>query len=168
MIDELHHHVVDLRRYAFVLCRDATDADDLVQETLLKAIAAADTYRPEKNLRAWLFGILHNTFVSHCRQFARRARATAFLETLTAPTGNESSEQERYVEVRQTLNLFARLSEEQRGALLLIAIEGLSYKEAAATLDVPVGTLMSRLSRGRERLRRLLEYGESAASAAAG
>ena len=168
MIDELHHHVADLRRYAFVLCRNACDADDLVQETLLKAIAGADSFRDGGNVRGWLFGILYNTFVSHRRQFARRARAAAFLESLEAVPADATPEQERYMEARQTLNLFARLSDDQRSALMLIAIDGLSYEEAAATLDVPVGTLMSRLSRGRERLRRLMESGEARASASVG
>lgn len=157
MIDELHHHIAGLRRYAYVLCRDATDADDLVQETLMKAIAAAHTYRPEGNLRAWLFGILHNTFVSHRRQFAKRARAAAFLESMEAPPANATPEQERHIEVRQTLNLFARLSEDQRMTLIMVAIDGFSYEEAADALGVPVGTIMSRLSRGREQLRRLAE-----------
>lgn len=168
MVDELHHYVADLRRYAFVLCGNAPDADDLVQETLLKAIASADTYRPGGSLRAWLFGILHNTFVSHRRQFARRARAAAFLESLEALPDDPTPEQERYVEARQTLNLFARLSDEQRSALLLIAIDGMSYEEAAEALNVPVGTLMSRLARGRERLRRLMDSGEAATTTAAG
>lgn len=168
MIDELQQHIVDLRRYAYVLCRNGADADDLVQETLVKAIAVADSYRRDKSLRGWLFSILHNTFVSHRRQFARRARATAFLETISAPVENVQPEQEQYVEARQTLNLFALLSDEQRSALVLIAIEGLSYEEAAETLDVPVGTLMSRLARGRERLRRLMEGGKPAVSPTAG
>src|SRR5690606_19159121 len=95
MIDELHAHIVSLRRYAFVLCRNGTDADDLVQETLVKAIAAADTYRPGNDLRAWLFGILHNTFLSHRRQFARRARAAAFLNaTLGEPSAAPPQERQ--------------------------------------------------------------------------
>lgn len=168
MIDELHHHVADLRRYAYVLCRNANDADDLVQETLVKAIAAADTYRKGANLRAWLFGILHNTFVSHQRQFARRARASAFLESLEPAPADATPEQEQHVEVRQTLNLFARLSEDQRITLIMVAIDGLSYEEAAEALGVPVGTIMSRLSRGREQLRRLAESIDAGVAAKAG
>ena len=71
MIDDLHAHIAGLRRYAFVLCRNDTEADDLVQDTLTKAIAAAATYRPERSLRTWLFGILHNTFISDRRQYAQ-------------------------------------------------------------------------------------------------
>lgn len=168
MIDELHDHVADLRRYAFVLCRNTPDADDLVQETLVKAIAAAGTFTRGRSLRVWLFGILHNTFVSHRRQFARRARATAFLETAEPAPATATPEQERHIEVRQTLNLFARLSEDQRMALILVAIDGLSYEEAAEALGVPVGTVMSRLARGRERLRRLIEQVDVDTTARAG
>lgn len=160
MIGDLHQHIVSLRRYAYVLCRNAADADDLVQETLTKAIAAADTYRPGHDLRAWLFGILHNTFLSHRRQFARRARAATFLN---APAADASvpPAAERHVDAQFTLRMLGRLTPDQQAALILIAVEGLSYEEAAATLEVPVGTLMSRLARGRERLRRLVGEGPS-------
>lgn len=155
MKDELHSQIASLRRYAFVLCRNRSDADDLVQDTLLKAIASAHTYRKGRSLRAWLCGILHNTFVSHRRQYARRARAAAFLESLSGDAGS-AAEQERYIEAKQTLTMLGRLTPDQQSAITLIAIEGFSYAEAAESLDIPVGTLMSRLSRGREQLRRLM------------
>lgn len=155
MIDDLHAHITSLRRYAYVLCRNRTDADDLVQETLTKAIAAAHTYRTGNDLRAWLFGILHNTFLSHRRQYAQRARAATFLNT-TADEQNTPPRQEKQVEAHQTLRMLSRLTPDQQSALILIAVEGLSYEEAASILDVPVGTLMSRLARGREQLRRLV------------
>lgn len=154
MIDHLHAHIVSLRRYAYVLCRNAADADDLVQETLLKAIAAAHTYQSGRDLRAWLFGILHNTFLSHRRQFAKRARASTFLDA-TFPDACPPS-QEAQVDAHQTIRMLSRLTPEQQAALVLVAVEGLCYEEAAAVLDVPVGTLMSRLARGREQLRRLV------------
>lgn len=155
MIDELHAHITSLRRYAYVLCRNHADADDLVQETLVKAIARADTYRSGKDLRAWLFGILHNTFVSDKRQYARRARAATFLEN-TAQEPDTTSDPEKHLEAEGTLRMLSRLTPDQQAALILIAVEGLSYDEAAEVLDVPVGTLMSRLARGREQLRRLV------------
>jgi RNA polymerase sigma factor (sigma-70 family) len=155
MIDDLHAHITSLRRYAYVLCRNRTDADDLVQETLTKAIAGAHTYRAGGDLRAWLFGILHNTFLSHRRQYAQRARAATFLN---APTEEPSapSRQEKQLEAHQTLRMLSRLTPDQQSALILIAVEGLSYEEAASVLGVPVGTLMSRLARGREHLRGLV------------
>lgn len=155
MIDDLHAHITSLRRYAYVLCRNRTDADDLVQETLTKAIAAAHTYRTGGDVRAWLFGILHNTFLSHRRQYAQRARAATFLNT-TAEEPSTPPRQEKHVEAHQTLRMLSRLTPDQQSALILIAVEGLSYEEAAGILDVPVGTLMSRLARGREQLRRLV------------
>lgn len=154
MIDDLHAHVVSLRRYAYVLCRNESDADDLVQETMLKAIAAADTYRPGNGLRPWLFTILHNTFLSHRRQFARRARAATFLDAAFPET--TPADQEEHVDAQKTINSLSKLTPDQQAALLLIAVEGLAYEEAADVLGIPVGTLMSRLARGREQLRRLV------------
>lgn len=160
MIDDLHAHIASLRRYAFVLCRNHADADDLVQESLVKAIAAADTYQSGKDLRAWLFSILHNTFVSHKRQFARRARAARFLDATLREAGVPPA-QEKHVEAQHTLNMLSRLTPEQQSVLVLIAVEGLSYAEAAEALDIPIGTLMSRLARGREELRRLVAGSKS-------
>jgi len=155
MIDELHAHITSLRRYAYVLCRDHAEADDLVQESLMKAIAKADTYRPDKDLRAWLFSILHNTFISHKRQYARRARASRFLDSTLKEAGVKP-EQEQHVEVYDTLTMLSRLSPDHQSVLVLIGVEGLSYAEAAEVLDIPTGTVMSRLARGREELRRLM------------
>lgn len=152
MIDELDVHITSLRRYAYALCRNHSDADDLVQESLLKAIAAADTYQPGRDLRAWLFSILHNTFVSHKRQYARRARAARFLDA----TLRDAGPPEKHVEAQHTLNMLSQLTPDQQSVLVLIAVEGLSYREAAEALDIPIGTLMSRLARGREELRRLV------------
>lgn len=155
MIDELDVHITSLRRYAYALCRDHADADDLVQESLLKAIAAAHTFQPERDLRAWLFSILHNTFVSHKRQYARRARASRFLDATLKGAGVQSVP-EKHLEAQDTLNMLSRLTPDQQSVLVLIAVEGLSYAEAAEALEIPIGTLMSRLARGREELRRLV------------
>ena len=155
MLEKLHTQTRSLWRYAFVLCHNHADADDLVQETLKKAIASAHTFKTGGDLRAWLFGILHNTFVSDQRKLARRARALSFLES-TATEMDSTSEQERRVEAEKTLRMLGRLSPDQQAALVLIAIEGMSYEDAAETLGIPMGTLMSRLARGRERLRQLI------------
>lgn len=160
MIDELHAHISSLRRYALVLCRNAADADDLVQESLLKAIAAADSYQSGKDLRAWLFSILHNTFISHTRQYARRARAARFLDATLREAGMPPP-QEKHVEAQHTLNVLSRLAPQQQSVLVLIAVEGLSYADAAEALEIPIGTLMSRLARGREELRHLVAGSKS-------
>jgi len=156
MLEDLPEHVTSLRRYAIVLCRDHHDADDLVQESLAKAIAAADTFDDGRDLRVWLFTILHNTFVSSKRQYAHRTRAAAFLDAISTEAV-ALPEQEKRVEAHHTVRMLSRLSPDQQAAINLVAIEGMSYDEAAEVLGVPVGTLMSRLARGRERLRRLLD-----------
>ncbi len=153
--NQLSSQVRSLRRYALALVRNRDDADDLVQETLTRAIAGAGTFRPNADLRAWLFGILHNLHVSGRRRDQVRARAAAAIETL-ALTSIPAS-QPGHVELRRTMDAFARLSEEQRQALTLVAVEGMSYQEAAGALGIPIGTLMSRLARGREALRREME-----------
>ncbi|WP_339860330.1 sigma-70 family RNA polymerase sigma factor [Paremcibacter congregatus] len=156
MLNELSNHIEGLQRYAYVLCRNHHDADDLVQETLVKAISAAHTYKPEKDLRVWLFAILHNTFISSKRKLARRTRAAAFLDGLSEQDGEVQTQQEQNVEARHTVRMMARLTPDQQAALSLIALEDMSYEEAAGILDVPVGTLMSRLARGRDALRKMM------------
>lgn len=155
MLGDLHAHIVSLRRYAYLLCRNQADADDLVQETLSKALAAAHTLQPGRELRPWLFSILHNTHFSDQRQLSRQVRAAAFLDA-TLGEAHTQPEQEKHLEARDTLRMLGRLSTDQQAALMLIAVEGISYEEAAQVLGIPVGTLMSRLARGRERLRRLV------------
>lgn len=156
MLQELTCHVESMRRYAYVLCRDHHDADDLIQESLAKAIAGAHTFDEGRSLRVWLFAILHNTFISSKRQYVQRTRAAAFIDAMSDQTV-VSPEQEQRVEAHHTVRMLSRLSPDQQAALNLIALEGMSYHEAAEVLGIPVGTLMSRLARGRERLRRLLE-----------
>jgi RNA polymerase sigma-70 factor (ECF subfamily) len=140
-----------LRRYARALTRDETQADDLVQDTLVRAYEARSTFRTSGNLRGWLLSILHNTFVDGRRRHAAEARRAehigAIIETATP------AEQESRVRLQQVQAAFMSLPDEQRAALHLVAVEGLSYQEAAAALGVPVGTLMSRLGRARAALR---------------
>lgn len=155
MIDELELHIASLRRYAWILCGNHADADDLVQEALAKAIATAHTYKRGRNLRAWLFSILHNTFVSQKRQYARRARASRFIDSALKER-EVPANQEKHVEAEDTLSMLSHLTPDQQSVLVLIAVEGLSYAEASEALDIPIGTLMSRLARGREALRCLV------------
>ncbi|MCC5984949.1 MAG: sigma-70 family RNA polymerase sigma factor [Rhodobacteraceae bacterium] len=145
---ELHSHVASLRRYALVLTRDPVAADDLVQETLVKAIAKADTFQPGTDLRPWLFRILHNTHISDLRRARTRADAAP---DLPEPIARDC--QHTQLELKQVLGALDQLPEAQRMPIILVALREMSYAEAARTLDVPLGTFMSRLGRGREALR---------------
>jgi RNA polymerase sigma-70 factor (ECF subfamily) len=149
--DQLHEHIAGLRRYGLVLTRNASDAEDLVQETLVKAIAAADSWDATTDLRKWLFRILHNTFVSDVRKQKVRRDAQPDL-----PDPVVHTDQTKRIELQQTLDALAKLPESQRQPIVLVALEGMSYAEAAELLDVPLGTFYSRLGRGREALRRLM------------
>jgi RNA polymerase sigma-70 factor, ECF subfamily len=140
-----------LRRYAAVLTRDETDAEDLVHDALVRAYERRHTFHPSGNLRAWLFSVLHNSFVDGQRRKAlqaARVRDSADAADVTAPPDQETS-----VRLQQIRRAFLDLPEDQRSALHLVAIEGLSYQEAAGSLGIPLGTLMSRLGRARSALR---------------
>nr|WP_281426534.1 sigma-70 family RNA polymerase sigma factor [Paracoccus bogoriensis] len=147
----MNRHVKSLRRYALVLTRDAAAADDLVQETLTRAIARADTWQPGSDLRPWLFRIMHNAHVSDLRRARTRNDAAPDLPRPVTP-----ETQHDRVELRQVLEALDSLPEAQRTPIVLIALREMSYAEAAHVLGVPLGTFMSRLGRGREALRRLV------------
>ena len=149
--DEVHRHVAGMRRYALVLTRNAHDAEDLVQEALTRAIAAADSWRPDSDLRVWLFRILHNAHVSNLRK--QKVRRDAQID-LPEPVVEET--QSRRMEVRQVLEALDRIPEAQRRPIVLVALEEMSYADAAEALDLPLGTFMSRLGRGRQALRQAL------------
>jgi len=137
-----------LRRYARALVGDRATADDLVQDTLERAWTKFHLYRDGTDLRAWLFTIMHNVHVN-------RIRAQRPTEVLTEDTPEmvQRAAQEDSLMVRDLGRALAGLPEEQREVLLLVALEDMSYDEAARTLGIPIGTVMSRLSRARERLR---------------
>lgn len=150
---ELAQHIASLRRFALALSRDETEAEDLVQECLARAIAGAATWRPDAPLRPWLFRILHNVHISNLRrQRVRTAWASAAQRGESA-----EADQALKVEVEQTLAALGRLPEAQRAAVLLVAVDGLRYDEAAQRLGLPMGTFMSRLARGREALRTVMD-----------
>jgi RNA polymerase sigma-70 factor (ECF subfamily) len=148
---DVRTHIASLRRYALVLTRDASDAEDLVQETLMKAISKADSLDPSRCLRPWLFRIMHNTYVSGLRRAQVRKAAEPDLPDPISP-----EHQHRQLEVQQVLDRLEQLPETQRHPIILVALEDMSYAEAAQSLDVPLGTFMSRLGRGREALRKLV------------
>ena len=140
-----------LRRYARALAGDRTAADDLVQDTLERAWSKLHLYRRGTDLRAWLFTVMHNVYVNQ-RRAAR----------YTMPLDEEMPELAQAVREIDTLVLrdldaaIRRLPPDQREILLLVALEDMSYSEAAAALEIPIGTVMSRLARAREKLRAML------------
>jgi RNA polymerase sigma-70 factor (ECF subfamily) len=151
-----------LRRYARGLTADRDRADDLVQDTLERAWARFSMWQRRGEVRAWLFGIMHNQFVDRLR--AQRTRAEDLLGD-EVPEVPERPMQSDRLELRDLDRLLQRLPPEQREVLLLVGVEELSYREVAAALGVPVGTVMSRLSRARGRLRAEIEGGTGQATA---
>lgn len=145
-------HIPALRRVAFGLIRDRDSADDLVQDCLERAVRGWHSRRQDGNLKAWLFSILYNRFISDRRRDGRRPSAP--LEQ--APEPSAPPQQGETLHVVDVLDALAQLPEEQRAVLILVGVEDASYHEAAQALAVPIGTVMSRLSRGRERLRRIM------------
>jgi RNA polymerase sigma-70 factor, ECF subfamily len=151
LAEELVSHVTGLRRYALLLVGNATDADDAVQETLTRVLARTRGWSAIDDLRAYLFATLHNVFVDITRR-DKRMPSDLLSEELLASLISPANQQKR-LELRDTILALAKLPVEQREVVLLVGLEGLSYLEAAKALDIPVGTVMSRLSRGREALR---------------
>jgi RNA polymerase sigma-70 factor (ECF subfamily) len=155
MLDQVEPLIPALRRYARSLMWDRAAADDLVQDCLERAVGRWHQRR-DGNVRAWLFSILHNLAVDQFRQSGSRGRHVGLDETAGGDFG-VSGAQEHGLLYRDVLSRVAKLPEDQRTVLLLVAVEDLSYAEAARVLDIPVGTVMSRLSRARERLRQDIE-----------
>ena len=152
----LEAYIPGLRRFARALLRgDRERADDLVQDTLERALSSWRRRRVEGELRGWLYTILYNRFLSDQERRKRRSAHDALTEILEHELPGVEGGQHSALEYRDLLRAFASLPAQQRSVLLLIAVEDLSYGEAARALGVPIGTVMSRLSRGRERLRRL-------------
>jgi len=148
---DLEVHIASLRRYARALMRNSADAEDLVQEALTRAVARADSFQAGTNLRAWLFTILHNVHVNQVRSKAARPQEVD-VDDVESKLVSPPRQEER-VELREMMRAVDELPEEQRKVLLLVALEGLKYDEVADMLGVPIGTVMSRLSRAREAVR---------------
>ncbi len=157
----VHELIPRLRRYARALTGDRGAADDLVQDTLERAWTKLHLWRRGSDLRAWLFTIMHNVHVNQIRARASGATVSFDEEIADAPVRATQSD---LLEVRDIDTALSRLSLEHREVLLLVALERLSYDEAARTLGIPIGTVMSRLARARERLRSLLAEGSAGAS----
>lgn len=151
---EIEAEIPRLRRYARALTRDDAVADDLVQDCLARAIAKLHLWQRGTDLRAWLFTILHNQYVNYVRRAVREGAVVGLSDN--EPSLMRPPQQGQRLELRDLERAIAKLPEEQRSAILLVGLEGMRYEEVAAVLDVPVGTIRSRLSRGREALRRLM------------
>lgn len=146
-----------LRRYALALTRDPAAADDLVQDTLERAIRKRHLWKRHGSLRGWLYRMLYNVFLNQTPRRQRRARE---IDLDDAPEPVAPGSPETGLLQRDIVTAMQALPAEQRAAIALTAVEGLSYDEAAAALEIPVGTLRSRLSRGRERLRETFDTSE--------
>jgi RNA polymerase sigma factor (sigma-70 family) len=140
-----------LRRYARALVRDRSAADDLVQDCLERTISHWHQRRTDGDARSWIFTILHNLAINQLRQKTRRGQHVA-IDDAEEATFSHPPEQEDGLHHRDLLRALDTLPEDQRSVLLLVSVEDLSYAEAARVLDIPVGTVMSRLSRAREKL----------------
>ena len=151
LVDE----IPSLRRYAKVLCNDPDQADDLVQECLLRAISRRKLWLGHKGIRPWLFTIMHNLFIN-----ALRKPTHLYVENLSedyvsrAVSDDHAEELSMLADFEKSFNM---LTTEQREVLVLVGVEQLSYKRVAKITNVPVGTVMSRLARAREHLRKTLD-----------
>jgi RNA polymerase sigma-70 factor, ECF subfamily len=140
-----------LRRYARAMVHDPVAADDLVQDCLVRALGKIHLWEKGTDLRAWLFTILHNQHISLARQAARQRDIIELQKC--KPDSAPSSDQMVRLELRDLKRAIARLPEEQRAVILLVGLEGMRYDEVASVVNLPVGTVRSRVSRGRETLR---------------
>jgi len=157
---DLAEHVGALRRYARALAGSPVDADDLVQECLTRVLAQMRAWREVRDVRAYLFTTLHNVFIDTGRR--RRSAGTEVPLDDVAGRLVLPATQILRLEVRDLIDALAQIPREQREVVLLVGMEGLSYGEAARVIGVPIGTVMSRLSRGREALRQLTTHGRTA------
>jgi RNA polymerase sigma-70 factor (ECF subfamily) len=160
----IEQQIPRLRRYARALTRNRDRADDLVQDTLGRALVKEQFWQPGTNLRAWLFTIMHNQNVNNVRRDIRESAGLDIEQmsaTLTATTDPTATR--KMFELERAL---AQLPLEQQQVILLVGLEGMSYEDTAGILTIPVGTVRSRLSRGRNALRKLLNMEERRSSAA--
>ena len=150
----IEQQIPRLRRYARALTRNRERADDLVQDTLSRALVKEQFWQPGTNLRAWLFTIMHNQNVNNVRRAVRESRMVDMEQLSPMPATTDPTASRQMFELERAL---AQLPLEQRQVILLVGLEGMSYEDAAGILSVPVGTVRSRLSRGRDILRKLLD-----------
>lgn len=154
MQDLIAEQIPRLRRYARALLRNVTAADDLVQDTLERAWSRRRLWRADSDLRAWLFTIMHNVFVNQYRRHASTPSAISLEDDSLHIAAVASAETN--IVVRDIASALTQLSPDLRAVVLLVGVEQMAYEEVATILQIPIGTVMSRLSRGRERLRLLM------------
>jgi len=155
--DEIVGELPALRAFALSLTRDGSSADDLVQDTVVKAWSNIDKFKPGTNLRAWLFTILRNTFYSNRRKMVREV---SDVDGVLTGRLAEKPHHDGRLALRDFRRAFDRLPDEQREALILVGASGFSYEDAAAMCGCAVGTIKSRANRGRRRLAELLGLAE--------
>ena len=155
--DEIVQHLPALRAFAMSLARNSAQADDLVQDTIVKAWSKFDKFQEGTNLRAWLFTILRNTFYSGRR---KASREVADVDGVFASTLATKPDHDGRLAMKDFEVAFAQLPDEQREALILVGASGFSYEEAAETCNCAVGTIKSRANRGRAKLAELLKLDE--------
>ena len=143
-----------LRRFARSLARDAADSDDLCQAALERALKARDQWQPGTRLDAWMYRIIRNSWIDEVR--ARTRRSQTFVAEEAGLSAGAEGEAELRMEMHDVDRAMAELPAEQREVIALVLVEGLAYREAAQILDIPIGTLTSRLTRGRQALARRL------------
>jgi RNA polymerase sigma-70 factor, ECF subfamily len=162
-VDEVRRQLGELlprlRRFARVITRNVQDADDLVQVAVEKALTRAEQWRPGSRLDSWMFGIMKNAWIDEIRTRRRRERVHAPEEAGFGVGDASAAARDIALSVQAAME---RLPEEQRMAIALVLVEGLAYKDAAEALGIPIGTLTSRLARGREALQALLGDGGAA------
>ena len=145
-----------LRRYARALMRDRDAADDLVQDCVERALNRLDNWQSGDNPRRWLFTIMHHLFVDQLRRVRRRGESVPLAAEADKSFAMQPSQMES-LQAREVLEALQAIAPDRRAALVLVAVEGLTYAEAATVLGIPAGTLMSRIARAREELRAELE-----------
>ena len=150
----IENEIPRLRRYARALVRNQDNADDLVQDTLLRALSKIHLWQPGTDLRAWLFTLMHNQYVNFVRRAVREGSQTSIDAAIDL---GHAANQQVSLQLRDLRNALDKLPDEQRTVVLLIGLEGMRYEEVAEILGVPVGTIRSRLSRAREALREMMD-----------
>jgi len=147
--------VPKLRRFAYALAGRPEDADDLLQATLERALSRRERYEPGTNLDGWLFRICRNLWIDEMRSRKSRKEADLFEDAIP-PAADADRDLTARLELDELRSALGALSEEHRAVLALVGVEGMAYKEAARVLDLPVGTVMSRLARARAQLARAM------------
>lgn len=156
--DQIVEHIGPMRAFALNLTRNAALADDMVQDALVKAWTRMETFEDGTNLRAWLFTIVRNNYYSHHR---KARREVPDIDGAYAATLSQKPDHDGRLQMLDFEDAFSRLSDEQREALTLVGAEGFSYEDAAQMCGVAVGTIKSRVNRGRARLADLMGLSEN-------